>query len=65
MRNLIAGVQIFQDKRLTFGQVIQVPGTKRRGVVEDIRLRKTVIRLENGNLCHIPNVLLAERSGKL
>ena len=62
LKNLASGIMIFQDRRYVFGQIIQVPGSAAKGVVEEIRLSTTAVRFLDGSLCYIPNVLLSERA---
>ena len=54
LENIIGSFMIFADKPFKVGQRIKV--TDYDGVVEEIGLRSTKIRLLNGNLTSIPNV---------
>jgi len=49
----VAGVYLAQDKDLNSGDTVEVDGTK--GKIKEVRLRKTRIRLENGDLRVINN----------
>jgi len=57
LRNLIGSVMLLLDKPFHVGQVIKVRGHE--GAVEEMGLRSSKIRLENGHLVSIPNEDLA------
>jgi len=57
LRNLIGSIMLLLDKPFHIGQVIKVRGHE--GAVEEMGLRSSKIRQENGHLVSIPNEDLA------
>jgi MscS family membrane protein len=57
LKNVFATIALMADKPCRVGELIHID--KYRGVVEDIGLRSTKLRLLNGHLVTIPNDLLA------
>lgn len=53
IRDLIAGIFILVENQYRVGDVVQVAGVS--GVVEEINLRKTVLRDLDGIVHHVPN----------
>jgi small conductance mechanosensitive channel len=54
IRDLIAGVFILMENQYRVGDVVRVAGVA--GLVEEVNLRKTVLRDLDGTVHHIPNI---------
>lgn len=59
IKNLVSGILVQLDKLFKIGDTIQIQGFT--GVVVRIRVRSTIIRIENGELVHIPNSIFSSK----
>ncbi|HLG72798.1 MAG TPA: mechanosensitive ion channel domain-containing protein [Chloroflexota bacterium] len=56
LKNLVAGMYLLWERPFVIGDAIKVKDVS--GAVEDIRVRTTVLRAENGQLVVVPNAVL-------
>ncbi|HVA25547.1 MAG TPA: mechanosensitive ion channel domain-containing protein [Chloroflexota bacterium] len=56
LKNLVAGLYLLWERPFLIGDAIKVKDVS--GAVEDIQVRTTVLRAENGQLIVVPNALL-------
>ena len=55
LRDLVAGLTVYSDEPYRIGDVVSVPGCASKGVVEEIRLRVTTLRLPDDSVLFVPN----------
>ena len=56
LKNLVAGLYLLWERPFVIGDAIKVKDVS--GAVEDIQVRTTVLRAENGQLIVVPNAVL-------
>jgi small conductance mechanosensitive channel len=56
LKNLVAGMYLLWERPFVIGDAIKVKDVS--GAVEDIQVRTTVLRAENGQLIVVPNAVL-------